>query len=120
VHQASVLEPLALDVPPYRSASLNYVLHCLPGTLEDKSVAFDHVAGVLEPDAMVFGATLLAGGVERNWYARQVMARNNRVGIFSNAADDLDGLHRALGRRFDDVSVETTGCVALFSGRCRA
>jgi hypothetical protein len=41
----------------------------------------------------------------------------NTKGIFSNRHDDLDGLKRALDRRFRDVSVEVVGCAALFSGR---
>jgi ubiquinone/menaquinone biosynthesis C-methylase UbiE len=119
VHHASVFEPLDLGVPSFASVSLNYVLHCLPGTLTEKGVAFEHLAGVLEPGATVFGATLLSGGVRRNWYARQIMARNNRVGIFSNAEDDLDGLNAMLAGHLDNVSVETVGCVALFSGTTR-
>lgn len=117
VHRGSVLEPIHLAVAPYRSASLNYVLHCLPGTLEAKAVAFDHLGAVLQPGATVFGATLLSGGVHRNWYARLLMASNNRVGIFSNANDDLDGLRKILDHRFSEVTIETVGCVALFSGR---
>lgn len=117
VHRGSVLEPLVLDAPPYRSASLNYVLHCLPGPMEDKGVAFDNLTSVLEPGATVFGATLLAGGVPRGWYARQLMARNNRVGIFSNADDDLDRLRAVLAHRLSGVELETQGCVALFAGR---
>jgi hypothetical protein len=118
VHRGSVLEPIRLpdDVAPYRSASMNYVLHCLPGHLADKGVAFAHLAGVLERGAVVFGATLLSGGVPRNWYARQIMARNNRVGIFSNADDDLDGLRAVLDRHLEDAEVDVVGCVALFHG----
>ena len=119
VHRGSVLEPIVLDVAPYRSASLNYVLHCLPGTIDTKAVAIDYLGAVLQPGATLFGATLLSGGVHRNWFARQVMARNNRAGIFSNADDDLDGLSRELDRRLDDVAIEIVGCVALFRGRRR-
>jgi hypothetical protein len=85
--------------------------------MADKAAAIDHLVAVLNPGAVVFGATLLSGGVERNWYARQVMARNNRVGIFSNLHDDLSGLHDALEQRLADVAIVTVGCVALFSGR---
>jgi hypothetical protein len=116
VHRASVLEPLDLGVAPYGSASLNYVLHCLPGSLVDKGVAIDHLVPRLHPGATIFGATLLSGGVPRSWYARTLMARNNRVGIFSNADDDLAGLHEALEQRLSGVTISTVGCVALFSG----
>jgi len=39
----------------------------------------------------------------------------NKKGIFSNVADDLEGLKRELGRRFKEASVEVVGCAALFS-----
>jgi hypothetical protein len=76
-----------------------------------------HVKAVTSPGAVVFGATLLHDGVPRNWFARQVMARNNRQGIFSNADDDLDGLRWVLDRHLSDPSVEIVGSVALFAGR---
>jgi hypothetical protein len=49
--------------------------------------------------------------------ARQVMARNNRHGIFSNADDDLVGLKWALAQHLTDTEVSVIGCVGLFSGR---
>lgn len=87
-----------------------------PGTVRAKEVVFDHVRRVAAPDATVFGATLLHDGVHRNWFARQVMARNNRVGIFSNRSDDLDGLREVIERQLANPTVEIVGCVALFAG----
>jgi SAM-dependent methyltransferase len=113
--EASALEPLPDEVGAVESASLTYVLHCLPGAMRDKAVVFDHAAAVLVPGGIVFGATLLQGGVRRNWYARSVMAFNNRRGIFSNRRDDLDSLTKILHERFDDVQIEVIGCVATFA-----
>ena len=62
----------------------------------------------------------LSGGVNRNWYARQVMAFNNHRRIFSNAGDDLAGLEDALNEHLDDVFVRIVGCVTLFVGTARA
>jgi hypothetical protein len=45
------------------------------------------------------------------------MAVYNRTRIFSNRHDSLDGLQRALERRFRDISVEVVGCVAIFAAR---
>jgi hypothetical protein len=81
-----------------------------------KAVVFEHLMAFANPGATVFGATLLSGGVDRNWYARQVMAFNNKRGIFSNAGDDLAGLEVALNEHLDDASVRVVGCVALFAG----
>lgn len=114
---ANVLEPIAYDGPGFDSIGLNYVLHCLPGDMPSKAVAFDHLLAHANPGASLFGATLLHDGVRRNWLARQVMARNNANGIFSNTGDSLDNLQSALAARLSDSSVEVVGCVAVFSGR---
>ena len=114
---ANVLEPIELDVPKFDSLGMNYLLHCLPGTIASKASAFDHLTPLLNPGSVVFGATLLHDGVERNWLARKVMDRNNAHGIFSNTHDDLAGLELALAQRLTDPVVEIVGCVALFSGR---
>ena len=116
IERANVLEPFELAGAPFDSVGMNYLLHCLPGTIQTKEAVFEHVRRVASPGARVFGATLLSDGVRRNWYARQVMARNNRVGIFSNAHDDLAGLEAVLARQLADPAVEVVGCVALFSG----
>jgi SAM-dependent methyltransferase len=113
----NLLEPLAIDTPPFDSVGLNYVLHCLPGTIAAKAVALDHLKAAMNADAVLFGSTLLQGGVPRGRLARRLMAFYNRKGIFSNRDDDLDGLKAALNQRFRDVSVEVAGCAALFSAR---
>jgi hypothetical protein len=95
-------------------------LHCLPGTIRSKAVVFEHLKPLVHGGGTVFGATLLHDGVERNWLARRVMDRNNAHGIFTNAADDLDGLRAVLGDQLVDPRVEIEGCVALFSGRVPA
>jgi hypothetical protein len=114
---ANVLEPIAYGGPRFDSIGLNYVLHCLPGDMGTKAVAIDHLTALANPGASVFGATLLHDGVHRNWFARQVMARNNKHGIFSNSEDSLDGLRAALAERLSDVSVDVVGCVGIFAGR---
>ena len=80
-------------------------------------MAFDHLKALMNPNAVLFGSTLLQGGVRRSWAAKWLMGVYNKKGIFSNQADDLESLKQELSRRFQDVSVETLGCVALFSGR---
>jgi 2-polyprenyl-3-methyl-5-hydroxy-6-metoxy-1,4-benzoquinol methylase len=113
----NVLEPLSLDAGKFDSVGINYLLHCLPGTIESKAAAFDHLKALMNPNAVLFGSTLLHGGVSRNWFAKRLMDFYNKKGIFSNQHDNLDALKQALGQRFRDVSVEIVGCVALFSAR---
>jgi len=112
----NVLEPITFDAPGFDSVGINYLLHCLPGPLESKAVALDHLKVLMNPGAVLFGSTLLQGNVPRSWFAQKQMDFYNRKGVFSNQHDDLDGLKRALGLRFKDVRVEVAGCAALFSG----
>ncbi|CAN5732254.1 class I SAM-dependent methyltransferase [soil metagenome] len=113
----NVLEPISFDAAKFDSVGINYLLHCVPGSIETKAVAFDHLKALMNPNAVLFGSTLLQGGVPRNWFAKRLMDIYNKKGIFSNQHDDLDGLNRALRQRLREVSVEVVGCAALFSGR---
>lgn len=113
----NVLEPISIDAAKFDSVGINYLLHCVPGSIESKAVAFDHLKALMNPNAVLFGSTLLQGGVTRNWFAKRLMDTYNKKGIFSNQHDDLDGLKRALSLRFREVSVEVVGCAALFSSR---
>ncbi|KLK92476.1 methyltransferase type 12 [Microvirga vignae] len=117
VVRANVLEPFELETGPFASIGLNYLLHCLPGALERKAVAFDHLKPFLAPGGVVFGSTLLAEGVERSGTARALMRFYNAKGIFSNQQDSIEGLRRELAARFEQVRVEIVGCAALFAAR---
>lgn len=116
-YRRNILEPISFDAEKFDSVGINYLLHCIPGFIESKSVAFDHLKELMNPNAVLFGSTLLQGGVHRNWFARRLMEVYNKKGIFSNQGDDLEGLKHELTRRFKEVSVEVVGCAALFSGR---
>ena len=115
--EANVLAPITYDGAPFDSVGLNYLLHCLPGDIKSKAVVFDHLIALANPGASIFGSTLLHDGVHRNWFARQVMSRNNAHGIFSNTGDSLDGLRLILSERLSEASVAVVGCVAIFAGR---
>ncbi|MEE4463505.1 class I SAM-dependent methyltransferase [Azotobacter chroococcum] len=116
-YRRNVLEPVAFSREGFDSVGVNYLLHCLPGSLAEKAVVFDHLKALMNPGAVIFGSTLLQGGVPRSALARGLMAAYNRKGIFSNREDDLETLQHELGQRFREVSVEVLGCAALFSGR---
>lgn len=116
-YRRNVLEPIAIEAPRFDSVGVNYLLHCIPGTIESKAVAFDHLKALMNPNAVLFGSTLLQGGVQRSGIAKRLMDVYNKKGIFTNRQDHLEGLQRALHSRFRDVSVQVVGCAALFSGR---
>ncbi len=113
----NVLEPISIDGSGFDSVGANYLLHCLPGTIESKSVVFENLKILMNPDAVIFGASLLQRGVERTWLAKRLLKAYNRRGFFCNEEDDLEGLKRALYEHLHDVNVEVVGCAALFSGR---
>ncbi|MDE0142920.1 MAG: class I SAM-dependent methyltransferase [Caldilineaceae bacterium] len=113
----NVLEPLSIDAANFDSVGLNYLLHCLPGAIGSKSVVLDHLKAHMNPGAVLFGSTLLQGGVSRGWAARRLMAFYNGKGIFCNRDDHLQGLEQALAQRFPDHSIQVAGCAALFSAR---
>lgn len=115
--QADALVPWPQDIGTFKTIGLNYVLHCLPGTMAEKAVIFDHAIPHLEDGATVFGSTILQGDAPRSGAARKLMQIYNRKGVFSNEADALEALRSELDKRFDDVTVEMIGCVALFSAR---
>jgi hypothetical protein len=116
-YRRNVLEPIAIEQGRFDSVGVNYLLHCIPGSIHSKAVAFDHLKALMNPNAVLFGSTLLQGGVPRSALAKRLMAVYNKKGIFANEQDDLEGLERALRSRFRDVSVQVVGCGALFSGR---
>jgi SAM-dependent methyltransferase len=115
---ADILEPLP-PLGPYDSVGLCYLLHCIPGTISDKAVAFDHLKPALAPGARIFGATILQGEVRRSRPAQALMDLYNRKRIFSNANDTLKDLGHALRTRFRDVTIRVKGAVALFEARAR-
>lgn len=116
-YQADILRPLQFTASPFRSISMTYLLHCLVGSWPRKAIAFDNTIRLMQPDGVVFGATLLSHGVTRSMVARKLMAVYNSKGIFGNGADDLDGLRAELERRFEQVAIDVEGCAALFSAR---
>jgi 2-polyprenyl-3-methyl-5-hydroxy-6-metoxy-1,4-benzoquinol methylase len=99
----------------FDSVSINYVLHCMPGTLPQKAIAFNHIKSVLTPGGKLFGSTILGAGVKHNWLAKKLMRLYNAKKIFCNVNDDAITLEQELKKRFTKVSIKIQGCVALFT-----
>lgn len=113
----NILEPVDFLCPKFDSISLNYLLHCLPGSLTSKSIIIDHVQSLANPGAICFGSTLLGDEVSLNWGGKHLMSFYNKQGIFSNRNDNARNLEIELSKRLDMTSFEIVGSVALFSGR---
>ena len=120
VYQANILEPLCLRCDKFDSVSMNYLLHCLPGSIEEKSLIFKHLIPHLNDNSTVFGSTILGDGVMLGSLARKLMTVYNKKGIFDNRKDSLSELSSSLHRHFDEVEVNVVGCVAVFKAKYRS
>jgi hypothetical protein len=114
MYRADVLAPIGIEIEPFGSIGLNYLLHCLPGPLTRKAAAFDNLGPLLRRGGTIFGGTVLREVPGLPSVARAWMGLYNALGAFDNSADSLDGLHGELAARFDDVEIEVHGAVALF------
>ncbi len=116
----NALAPLQPEIPAtFNSVGMNYLWHCMPGTMDEKGVVFQHVKPLLNPGGVVFGTTILptGDGIAPNMLARTFMQVYNTFHIFNNTHDSQRSLERALRRSFDDVAVHVVGCVAYFVAR---
>ncbi|MGL0936166.1 class I SAM-dependent methyltransferase [Vibrio vulnificus] len=117
VYCGDVLEPIEVNIDKFDSISINYLLHCLPGNISDKSIMFNNLKNHLNDSGILFGSTILGKGIKLNFFAKKLMSVYNKKGIFCNSNDDLDSLISSLNEHFTDVKVDVIGCVALFSGK---
>ena len=116
-HHASALEPFGLPANSFESVGMSLLLHCLPGDIRSKAVIFEHARSVLAAGGVVFGATLLNGGVLHTALSRRWMEALNRRGNITNLDDNLDDLDAALDRAYGEHELRVRGAVALFSAR---
>jgi SAM-dependent methyltransferase len=101
----------------YDSISLFYLLHCLPGTMDDKETAIANLKGYLSKDGVLYGATILGNEAGHNAMGRMLLKLYNDKGVMHNLADTLAGLQRMLRRQFQDVQIRRHNKVALFVAR---
>ncbi|MFC4764719.1 class I SAM-dependent methyltransferase [Dyella koreensis] len=101
----------------FDAISLFYLLHCLPGTMDEKAAVFAHLKPLLRPSGVLYGATILGDEVGHNRMGRKLMDVYNRKGIFGNRHDTRNGLERALQEHFAEVTIRVEGKVALFEAR---
>ena len=115
----NVLDAFRIEGAPFDSVSMNYLLHCLPGTFSEKSLAVEHAMAQLKRGGVLFGATILGDGVTHNALGSMLMRVYNRQGIFSNREDSADALQQMLEKHLKSVQLHIVGRVALFSGKRR-
>jgi SAM-dependent methyltransferase len=113
-----IMQPFAEPADTgYDSISLFYLLHCLPGTMDDKEIAIAHLRRYLSKDGVLYGATILGNEAAHNPIGRFALKLYNDKGIMHNLADTLNGLQRILSRQFQNVQIRRYNKVALFVAR---
>ena len=70
--EADVCKPLPLE-GTFDSASLNLVIHCLPGPFERKAGAIANVAAVMAPAGILFGSSVIGESGSHNVAARTML-----------------------------------------------
>jgi 2-polyprenyl-3-methyl-5-hydroxy-6-metoxy-1,4-benzoquinol methylase len=113
----NVYEPFDTGTKRFDSVAINGLLHCLPGTMKDKGIIFDHAKQVLNPNGTVFGCTILNQGVEKGLAAKIMMRVTNNSQAFCNLEDGLNELKEEMSQRFEKVKVNVIGCMAIFSAQ---
>jgi ubiquinone/menaquinone biosynthesis C-methylase UbiE len=116
-HRANVLEDWHLEPGTYESVAMTHLLHCLPGTMAEKGVAFEHARRALAPGGTLFGVTILGKGVRINPPAKAFIALSNARGILHNRDDGPTELDAALAAVFPEREIRVRGNLALFSAR---
>ena len=114
--EADVLKPLPVQ-GPFESAALNLVIHCLPRPPERKALAIRHIAAVLAPTGVLFGATVLGRSGAHGRLGRGFLAVFNRQGGFDNLDDTEAWLRETLEASFEEVEVRTVASAATFVAR---
>jgi SAM-dependent methyltransferase len=112
--EADVTQTLPLE-GVYDSISLFFLLHCLPGSLEEKMELFPALKPHLAQKGVVYGSTILGKGVQHNWFGTRLMNFYNSKGIFGNREDGEDEIRQALCKEYENVETRVVGCVLLFS-----
>ncbi|EFC81144.1 class I SAM-dependent methyltransferase [Parafrankia sp. EUN1f] len=112
----NALEPVGtLPGAPFDSVGVNYLLHCMPGSLDVKAEKLlAAIRPTMGPRAVLFGSTILADAANLSAPARKLLGFYNQKGIFHNTADQVGALDRALEAVFATHRVEIIGGVATF------
>jgi len=114
--EADVCKPLPV-AGHLDSAAMNLVIHCLPGPFERKAAAVANVAGVMAPDGVFFGSSVIGSSGSHNPMARAMLRAYNRRGAFDNLDDSEEAIGKMLDMSFEDVEVDSIGSIAVFVAR---
>lgn len=114
-YRQNLLEPVAEQIAPFDSIAINYVMHCVPGSFQEKGVAFTHLLPLLSDNGVLFGSTVLSQGVQKNILAKPFMGWMNHLGVFNNREDNARDLEAYLRANFSVIEFRVVGVTAIFA-----
>lgn len=115
-HRADLLEPVPALTDPFDSLAMCYLLHCLPVDPEHECQVVPNLRALLNPGAVVFGATILGDEGPHSALGRAMLAGHNATRVFSNRGDTVETLEAGLAEHLGDLDIELVGAVAMFRG----
>lgn len=115
IYVQNLLEPMQHGILPFESISINYVLHCVPGDINQKCQALIQLKTLLKPDAVLIGTTVLSKDASKNLLARPFMWFLNFLGVFNNSEDGAIDLENFLKTNFQVVEFDVVGVTAFFA-----
>jgi 2-polyprenyl-3-methyl-5-hydroxy-6-metoxy-1,4-benzoquinol methylase len=115
-YQADIFKRQPALAEKFTSISMNYLLHCLPGTMQIKEECINNAVSMLQPEGVLFGATILSNQNLHTTASQFLCSLYNKKGIFSNQQDSQEELMQVLSKHLIDVKMTIIGCVAIFNG----
>jgi ubiquinone/menaquinone biosynthesis C-methylase UbiE len=113
-YRRNILAPITIDARGFDSISMNYLLHCLPGTITEKMVVFENLYQLLNPGGVIFGATIIPDSSNASWIAKKLMKIYNKKGVFCNAGDNIQTFENLLSAQYENVELTVIGNAAQF------
>jgi 16S rRNA G1207 methylase RsmC len=114
VYKHDIRKKMDRVVEPFDSISVNYLLHCIPGVIEDKVNLFENLNSLLNENGVIFGSTLVRDNISQKGIAKKLMDFYNQKGIFHNQEDYKEGLENILSKFYKDYFTKTIGHAVLF------
>ncbi len=113
-YQCDATKPITAPAGQFDSIALGGLLHCIPGTLQDKGKVFDAISPLMHSGTTVFGYTILNQGIAKTRLSRTVFYLLQKLKVINGIDDSAVHLEQALQQRFNRSEVRVEGCVALF------
>ena len=113
----NVFNEFPVQCAKYDSIAMNYLLHCMPGTLsKQKSSAISNAVKCLKDGGVLFGSMILNAEYINGFMGKIINNKYKQMGIFNNMEDTPEDLEKALKKYLTNVNIKRVGNVLLFSG----